>query len=157
MAKQELKAGAVLETTTPEETRHMLVRGIQDWFQERARGLDAWRFEATDTVVSSALTIPGTGDDGIGPQPGFVVMLFALHTSPLNTADTLTVWRNRSNPGRRLAQLTNAAPDVFPGKGIVLRGGEKLIVTGSSLMTTGDVTVSGEGVICADTDLYKLI
>lgn len=154
--RTEMKAGAVLETTTPEEMRHHLERGVADWFQERARGIQAWRFQATDTVAGGMLTLPGTSDEPIGPARGFAVMIFALHVSPLNSADTLTVWRARSDPGRRLCQLTNAAPDEFPGKGIVLLGGETLLVTGSGLMSTGDVTVSGEGVIAPEPDLYKL-
>lgn len=154
--RTEMKAGAVLETTSPEEMRHQLERGVSDWFQERARGIQVWRFEATDTVASTSITIPGTGDELIGPARGFAVMIFALHTSTLNAADTLTVWRNRDEPGRRLAQLTNAIPDVFPGKGIVLLGGENLVIDGSNLMTTGDITVSGEGVICPEPDIYKL-
>lgn len=155
--KTELRPGAVIETTTPEELTHHLNRGVADWFQERARGVQRWLFQATDTVTGGgALTIPGTADEPIGPARGFAVMLFALHVSPLNTADTLTVWRTRSDPGRRLAQLTNAVPDVFPGKGIVLLGGETLTITGSGLMTTGDVTVSGEGVIVPEPDIFKM-
>lgn len=154
--KTPLKAGAVLETTTPQETAHAIQRGVADIIQELARGTGVWRFEATDSIAGAALTIPGTGDEQIGPMRGFAVRLFSLHVSPLNTADTLTVWRNANIPGRRLASLTNAAPDVNFGKGPILLGGETLLITGTGLMTTTDVTVSGEGMIVPEPDIYKL-
>lgn len=157
MAQTKIAPGNVIETITePDLVRH-LDRYTQDWFAERARGIGLVRPRAIDTVSGGNITLPGSNEDFLGPWQGFVWSLHVLRAFGLASGDALTVYRNHAAPDNFLCTLTFAAPVfTFGSKSCFLRGDEKLIVTGTGLMATGDVAVNGEGFECAEIDLYKL-
>lgn len=158
MARTKIAPGQVIETVTPAELVHELDKYTANWFQEKARGVTTFRTVATDTVANNAVTIPGPNEDVIGPNPGFTWIVLALRAFGLATGDTLTVYRNSANPQNFLGTVTFANPVIYFGsKSLILKGDEKLILTGSSLTATGDITVNGEGLECAEPDLYKLV
>ena len=157
MARTTIAPHAVVETVTPAELVHHLDRYTENWFTERARGVGLVRPRAIDTVSGGAVTLPGPNEDLLGPSLGFVWSLHVLRAFGLATGDSLTVYRNNANPGNFLCTLSAAAPVfTFGSKSCFLRGDEKLIITGTGLMATGDIAVNGEGFECAETDLYKL-
>jgi hypothetical protein len=157
--KTKIAAGAEIETLTPQELQTRLDLYIRDWYQEKARGVLTMRFDSTATVAGAALTIPATAQPAIGPKDGFAWTVQSMRVQGLSSGDTLTIFRNSSQvPGNFVGQLTAAAPAVsFGSKGLILHGGEKLVVIGASLMAGGDITVNGEGIEVPDPDLYKLL
>ena len=157
MARAKIAPNNYIETITEPELVHHLDRYTENWFQEKARGVGLFRIRAVDTVSGAAITLPASGDEIMGPNMGFVWSLHVLRAFGLATGDSLTVYRNNTNPGNFLCSLTAAAPVfAFGSKSCFLRSDEKLIITGSSLSATGDIAVNGEGFECAELDLYKL-
>jgi hypothetical protein len=160
MAKTKMTAGAEIETLTPPELAGHLDRFTKDWYQEKARGVTTFRFDSTAAVTGAgALTVPATAQPVIGPKAGFAWAVQSGRVQGLLSGDSLNVFRNSSQvPGNFVGQLSAAAPTAtFGSKGLILRGEEKLIVVGASLMATGDVTVNFEGIEVPDSDLYKLL
>lgn len=156
--KTEIRPGAVIDHVTGDEVRAHLAGFFREFFQEQARGIQPVRWDGTDTVNGAAVTVPALGEPDIGPRRGFVWQLGAIRATGLATNDVLMVWRNSSQANANfLAVLTAAAPVWQFQKHVYLLGGEKLIVTGTGLAASGDVTINGEGVSCAEVDLYKLI
>lgn len=159
MARTTIAPRNVIETVTEQELVHHLDRYTENWFQEKARGVTTFRTQAIDTVTTAgAITLPGPNEDAIGPNMGFVWLLHVLRVFGLTAGDSLTVYRNSANPGNYLATLSAANPVfTFSNKSCILKGDEKLIITGAGLLTTGDVAVNGEGSECAELDLYKIL
>jgi hypothetical protein len=56
-----------------------------------------------------------------------------------------------------VGQITASANFAPGSKGCVLRGGDFLVVKGSSLTATGDIVVNGEAAQAAELDIYKLL
>jgi hypothetical protein len=157
MARTKIAPNNVIETVTEAELVHHLDTYTESWFAEKARGVGLCRPRAIDTVSGGAITLPGPNEDALGPNMGFVWSLHVLRVAGLVTGDSLTVYRNSPNPGNFLCTLSATAPVfTFGSKSCFLRGDEKLIVTGTGLLATGDVAVNGEGFECAEIDLYKL-
>lgn len=157
MAKFKLNANSTVDMLTKDELRGELNTTVREFYEERARGLSIARDSSTVTVADTGLTFPATGKT-IGPKPGFAWALQRLSVFNLASNDTLLVYRNSANPDNFLFQVTFANPTYHPGsKGCILRGPDKIIVTGASLTATGDVTINVEALECADLDLYKLI
>jgi len=160
MAKTKMTAGAEIETLTPPELAGHLDRFTKHWYQEKARGVTTFRFDSTATVTGAgALTVPATAQPLIGPKAGFAWAVQCGRVQGLLSGDSLSIFRNSSSvPGNFVGQFTAGAPVMpFGSKGLILRGDERLIIVGSSLMATGDVTVNFEGIEVPDPDLYKLL
>jgi hypothetical protein len=160
MAITKIQAGAEIDAVSPQELQTHLDRYIQDWYQEKARGVLTFRIDSTATVTGAgALSVPATAQPPIGPKGGYAWAVQSGRVQGLLSGDSLSLFRNSSQtPGNFVGQLSAAAPAVtFGSKGLILRGEEKLLVVGASLMATGDVTVNFEGVEVPDADLYKLL
>lgn len=148
----------VIETVTPGELDHALSKGLRQEFQEMARGIQVVRWDSTATVTAGIIIIPAQGDPKIGPRPGFVWQLAALRVRGLTGSDSADVWRNSAQADSNyLGSVSAAAPVLTFQKHVYLLSGESLLVVGSGLTATGDVTINGEGVSAAEIDLYKLI
>lgn len=157
MARTKIAPNSYIETVTETELVHHLDRYTANWFSERARGVGLVRPRAVDTVSGGAITLPGPNEEALGPNMGFVWQINVLRAFGLAANDTLSVFRNNASAGNFLANLTFAAPVfTFSSKSCMLRGDEKLIITGTGLAATGDIAVNGEGFECAELDLYKL-
>lgn len=156
--KTVIAPGAVIETATPKEIEHHLSKVVQEQFAEQARGITTFRFDHTDTVDGSgAIRLPGTSDQDEGPRNGFVWQIGTVRAFGLATGDTLQIWRNSATAGNFLGQLTFANPVFTFQKLTFFKGGERIILTGTGLTATGDITVNGEGLEAGELDLYKLV
>jgi hypothetical protein len=158
--KTKIQPGAELDYIAPAEMKEHLDAFARDWFQEKARGVTIARFDADSVVASNAILIPAKGTpEPIGPYKGFAWVLRSIRIFGLATGDVVNIYRTVTNGNKFAGQLTFAAP-VYnpPNAGLVLLGDEKLVFQNlGNLTATGDITVNGEGVECAEPDLYKLI
>lgn len=156
--RQKIAAGAEFDFTTPGEMKEHLDGFVREFYQEKARGINPWRFKDAQAVASSAVELPAQGEEPFGPDLGYAVLVQAVRAQGLAGSDVLSVYRNNIEDDCFVAVLTVAAPVVkFSGRGLVLKGGEKLIFNGLSLTATGNVSVNGEGILCPEPDLYKLL
>lgn len=154
--KFKLHAGSTVDTLTQDELRAGLTQNTASWFQERARGIYSPRFDAMATVASATVQIPAGGKTPIGPQVGYAWDVRRITADGLAAADVLIIYRNSTTPANRIGRITDAVP--FSGsKDCILRSDERLIITGASLTATGDITVNGEAIEVAETDLWKLL
>ncbi len=154
MPKTRMSAGHEIETLSQAELEAVLTKQTAAWYQEQARGFTTARFGNTGTVATGAVQIP-TNDtqDVFGPDKGFAWRVGRISADGLGTNDVLKVFRN----GTTYVGSITATSNLSPGKGLILRGGEFLVITGSTLTATGDITVNGEAVSAAELDLYKLL
>lgn len=153
-----LKNNAEIELVTPAEQRAMLDKQTRDWWEEKSRGVQPARFTGYGTINTGAVTLPATGDNPIGPRPGYAWAVYRISVRGLATNDVLNVFRSNgltATDENYIGQLTAAAPALYIGKGLILRGPEKLIITGTSLSATA-VTVNGEAQEVPDVDVNKL-
>lgn len=154
--KTKLKAGAEIDTLNQAELLDALGQTTTTWFQEEARGFTTARFSNVATVASTNVQVPEANDDVFGPEQGFAWRVSRISVSGLSANDVLSVYREVATPMNFLCYLTATAP-VFPGKGIILRSGEKLLIANTAALTaTGDIVVTGEAVQCAELDIFKL-
>lgn len=156
--KFKLHAGSEVDVLTKEELKAGLTDNTASWFQEMARGMSTARFDATAAVDgSAALAIPANGQTTIGPDIGFAWALQRITADGLTTNDVLVVYRNSVTPANRLGIITPTQNFHPGGKGALLRGRERVMITGTALTATGDITVNGEAIEVAESDLYKII
>lgn len=157
MALYKLSAGSEIDVLNKKELGEQLDVYTRNWYQEKARGMTTAGFEGVATIAAGAVTIPGNRDKPIGPHPGFAWALQRACAQGLASTDTIKIYKNAVNDIRFLGQMTGSAPVYSPGSvGVILRGGDRLIFTGSSLSLTGDVSINGEAVELPELDLYKL-
>lgn len=157
MPKTEMRAGAPIETLNQAELSAVLTQQTTTWFQEQARGFTTARFSGLATVAGGAVQVPPTDDNRFGPDQGFAWAVQRVSASGLSANDILSVYRDTATPLNFLGYIT-ATQNFSPGsKGVILRGGESLVVAGSSLTATGDIVVTGEAVQAAELDIYKLL
>jgi hypothetical protein len=157
MAKYKLGAGVEIDTLTQHELREHLDRTAADIFREQARGFTTSRFDATDTVSAGALSLPAAGHATLGPSAGFAWRIQRIAVSGLLSGDTLSIWRGDTNANHFIDTVSAAKPAIYPNKGLILRGDERLLFTGSSLNATGAVSVNGEATEVSELDLYKVL
>jgi hypothetical protein len=153
MPKAQLKANGHVETLNQAELEAALSKTTAAWFQELARGFTTARFGNTSTVAAGAVQVPALGSsDVFGPDDGFAWRVGRISADGLSTNDVLKVYRN----GTAYVGSITATSNLSPGKGLILRGGEFLVITGASLTATGDITVTGEAISASELDIYKL-
>lgn len=154
--KFKLHAGSTIDTLTQDELKAGLTQNTTSWFQERARGIYCPRFDATATVATATISLPGPGKNNIGPQIGYAWDVRRITADGLAAADVLIIYRNSVTPANRVGRITDAAP-YSGSKSCIMRGDERLIITGASLTATGDITINGDAIEVAETDLWKLL
>jgi hypothetical protein len=157
MAKYKLNANSTIDLLTPQEHLDNLDKQTKDWFQEQARGFTIERYEATATVAAAAITLPAAGHSPIGPKTGYAWKVTRISISGLLSGDGVQIYRNSTDPQNFIDTLSSSRPAAYPKSGLILRGGETLIATGSSLTATGDLTLTGEVTECSELDLYKIL
>lgn len=155
--KFKLQAGREVDVLTKEELKAGLTENTASWFREMARGLSTARFDGTSTVAAGDVSIPAAGQAAVGPDVGFCWAVQRITADGLDANDVLVVYRNSAQPINRLGTVT-ATTSFKPGsKGCILRGDERLIITGTGLTATGDITINGESIEAAESDIYKLV
>lgn len=157
--KHVIKNGGEINLLTQEELNQSLGTVVTGMQQEQARGLSTARFEGIGTIAGGILAIPGvTGDYPMGPDTGFAWAVQRISCDGLGTNDILKVYRNGVSGYGFIDILTAAKPSIRPGgKGVILRSGEQLVVTGAGLTATGDLVINGEALETSELDLYKLL
>jgi hypothetical protein len=153
----QLAAGRTIDVLTQTELKAGLTEQTASWFQEMARGLNTARFDAVSTVATGAVTLPGPGVRSLGPDVGFAWAVQRITADGLADQGVLVVYRNSAQPVNRLGTITSSSPFHAGSKGALLRGDERLIITGASLTATGDIAVNGEAIEVAESDIYKII
>ena len=154
MPKTRMGAGSEVETLSQAELEQVLTQQTAAWYQEQARGFTTARFGNTSTVATGSVQIPAVGSsDVFGPDKGFAWRIGRISADGLSANDVLKVYRN----GTAYVGSITATSNLSPGKGLILRGAEFLVITGSALTATGDITVDGEAASAAELDLYKLL
>ncbi len=158
MPKSQLSANSVIETLNQEELSQALTKQTTTWFQEQARGFTTARFAAISTIVSQNVQVPAHDDEVFGPDQGYVWAVQRVTVSGLISNDSLAIYRSAISPMNLLGSVSAANPSTFFGsRGVILRGGEKLILSGNTLVATGDVVVNGEAVQVSELDIYKVL
>lgn len=156
--KQKVEPGAVFDFTTPGELAEHLNVITRQSAQERARGVQPWRGEGTAAVDATNVQIPATGQDTIGVDHGWAVLVYNARVQGLTGSDVVKIYRNVAADLKFVGQCTVTAPvESFGSRGLILKGGESLIFVGTDLAATGDVSVNCEGTQVPETDLYKLL
>lgn len=159
MAKNVIKNNGEIELLSQQELEDSLGKVVTGLQQEQARGLSTARFEGIGTISGGVLALPGlTGDYPMGPDTGFAWAVQRISCDGLGTNDVLKVYRNGVTGYGFIDILTAAKPSIRPGgKGVILRSGEQLFVSGTGLTATGDLVVNGEALETSELDLYKLL
>jgi hypothetical protein len=155
MARFPLVHGSHIETLTQDELKHHLDQQTVGYFQEMARGLSTFRFDSFATVAGASVTLPASG--ALGPELGFAWSVQRITADNLGAADVLHVYRNVATPGNLLGTITAGQSFHAGSKGAILRSDERLVITGTALTATGDITVNGEGLEVPELSLYKIL
>ena len=157
MPTTKMHAGAPVETLNQQELAAELTKQTTAYFQEQARGFSTARFSGLATVANGSVTVPGNDASRFGPEQGYAWAVQRVTAAGLSTNDVLSVYRDVATPLNLLGFIT--ATGIFkPGsRGVILRGGEFLVVSGSSLTATGDIVVTGEAIQVSELDLYKIL
>jgi hypothetical protein len=171
MAKFRFDVGA--EADLPTITEQAQLMGLRDksFWVERARGVKPMRFAGQGTVSSGSVTIPGQSASTtygsnlpqMGPSDGFAWAVQRITCYLItNSSDVLYVYRGSAqttgSPNNFLGILTQAAPTLHVGgKGLFLLPDEQILVTGSSLTTTGTLTINGEAIEAPAEQVWKIV
>lgn len=159
MARFKIQNNADINLLTQEELQETLSSVASDWFQEEARGYSVAPIYTMATVSGGKVVFPnttgGTGGDSIGPDDGFAWRVNRLTLAGLSTGDTVTVYKNTTN--QAVDVITAAKPAIYPGKGLIMRNGDRLLITGSGLTATGDLILTGEVAEVPALDLFKIL
>lgn len=157
MARFTIRNQGEIDLLTQKELDTTLDRVARDMQQEAARGVTTARFSAIVAVANSAVSIPATDQQRIGPEQGLAWAVQRVTAANLGTNDQLLVYRNSPVALNLIGVITATAPLKPGSKGLVLRGDERLVLTGASLSATGDIVVNGEAIELPELDIYKLL
>lgn len=145
--KVKIQAGAELDMITESEMRKVLSDFGASWRAEAAMGIKFPRFTVQGTIVGGNLDIGGdslTGDL-LGPDPGFVWDVRRIRITGLNTADVVSIFINDPNPSQLVADTSDVTKRLFLfSEQLLLTPGDALRFTGTGLVATGPVTISGQ-------------
>lgn len=163
MTQVKIQAGATFETTTPKEVDQLVRTAYSESFQEMAEGVKPMRFSANATVADTGVTIPKllSGEVPLGPQPGYVWVIQRVSAYNLSTNDVLQVHRsnadNTVDGSTFYGNLTASSGYLrIGGRGMLLYGGESLVLVGTGLSATGNIQVNGEGIEVPSHLLWKV-
>jgi hypothetical protein len=158
MAKTKLRAGEEIDTLSREELRQELSKQARDLLQEQARGVSTFDFQDAAAVAGGLIVLPSGSSLGYGPEAGFCWAVQRISVAGLATNDVVGIYRDAVVDKNFVGQVTSTSPVFKPGsKGLILRGGQRLLLSGGSLAATGFISVNSEGIEIAETDLYKLL
>lgn len=158
MAKYQFKANSFFESMTQDEMQESLSTSQKNWFQEMARGLKHFRIQPSSVAISAgAATLPNPAFP-IGPRDGFIWEVTRISVVGLSGSDVAKIYINTVNDMNFVNQVSAGSPTaIFGEKSFVLHPGDTIIITGSSLSATGNLTVTGEAVEVAAIDIWKIL
>lgn len=163
MAKYKIQAGQTIEVATPAEVQKAIERGVKSWAAESVIGGRYVRFNSQKTVVNGAVSIHGNTGERLGPAPGFVWDVRRLRVNGLTGVDFASVYVNDNNPASLVASTNDAATVTGSGalflwdRQVVLYPGDELEVSGTGLVTTGNINVNGEALELPIGQAWRLI
>lgn len=145
MAEVKLAAGAKLDVLNRHELKSVLDTVTRDWFNQVARGDRYRRFSAAAAISGAAVTIGGASarDAVMGPAEGFVWAVQRIAVVGLTDTEPVRLSINDDGPASVVHPALVQYAD-FGQYSLVLYPGDTLLVTGTSLTSTGTVTVTGQ-------------
>jgi hypothetical protein len=157
--KAKFDIGAELNFITKEE----MDQALRGWMAESVRGIRFVPFYGQFAKTGATFTISpntvGIGSQGsLGPAAGFLwsVMQVAVFGPGVAAGDLFQVFDNDTSASRvRVPNLTNAGKSFNKGE-FVLRGPNKIMVTGASTGTGTEIFVSGTAIEVPDTLAWQL-
>jgi hypothetical protein len=154
MAKVKLQAGAEFDLLNKAEAHDAMRGALKDWQVEAVRGARSVLFSAAGTITAAGtVTIGGndsvTGQQGeMGPGPGFVWSVKRIAVRGISaTTETLSLFVGTASPFTLVTDgITSslAGSPRFGSDSLVVVGPQRLLLTGTALTSTGQVTVSGQ-------------
>lgn len=155
MAEARLAAGAKIDVLNRKELREVMDAVTRDWFTQVSRGDRYRRFSAKGTIDGTGgLLIDGTTAENqtLGPAEGFVwavqrIGVYGLTSrtgTPLvATTEPVDLYLNDDGPSSIVRPAVEGYAD-FGQYSLVLYPGDTLLVKGTALTSTGQVTVAGQ-------------
>ena len=154
MAEAKLQAGTKIDILNRKELKEVIDAASRDWFTQVARGDRYRRFSASSAIAAGAVRIGGATarDSVLGPAEGFVWAVQRIGVQGLTTVtgtpaaattEPLALFLNDDGP----ASLVHPAVTGYLDLGqysLVMYPGDTLLLTGTSLTSTGTVTVTGQ-------------
>lgn len=157
----ELKAGGRINLLTKAEASDAIRGALKDWQAEAVRGARSIRFASYNVIAGGAVQIGGTDGFGaangaLGPEAGFVWSVKRLAFTGITGAETLNVYINTASPFE-LVRTGATSFERFGSDELVIVGPERLLITGSGLSLTGNVTVAGQAMELPIGMMWKLL
>lgn len=140
--KFKIAAGAEFDVLTEKELRTGMRDVLASMTAELAAGDRYRRFQAYADISGSAVTI-GDREQQIGPAEGFVWSVKRLAVVASDDADTFAVHIGDTSTSSMVHPAVGPYT-AFDSNQLVMYPGDRLVVAGSSLASTGRVWVTGQ-------------
>jgi hypothetical protein len=124
-------------------------------------------FTATAVSINGLAVGTGNGTYTLPPGAGIAITYTVAGTMtwtaaagspPIYNTDFLVVYKNFAAGSNRLFSLSAQTEWEFPGSHAgMLKGGDLLVITGTGLQSTGQLTISGEALEAPAEMVYKLV
>lgn len=150
MAKQKITANGDLDILTMGEVRTL----IREWHVDVAKGLRPITFEATGTTdaagrfsLGGATTLAG-GQLGPAPSIWWAVDRIAVRVDGLPLATGFSVYHGQESSLNVVRDVPAVSDGFvsFPNRGLLLPGGNSMVIVGAGAGVTLPVTVSGAAI-----------
>jgi hypothetical protein len=162
--KFKLSAGAEVDVLTEHELRKALKDYAQDWMVEARTGPKSvlwWgsgAVSATGTLSIGGASVDPNAGGRYGPDPSMVWSIKRWNVRGLANGDSLSAFINDAAAQRSIID-TVTGYNRFGSDELVIGGADKLLFTGTGLMTVAGtvITVSGSAWELPRTMLYRLM
>lgn len=140
--KVKIQAGAEIDVLSRQELAAELAAAGTSWRTEQAKGV-TWRTASMWGTVTagSTLTLGETGDQVIGPEQGMLwgCQRISVGDGYTPASQVLRLHRNNTDMSTLICPDLSGYDQLY---GEILRGGDRLVVTGASLTASAIVWVT---------------
>lgn len=157
--KAKLDFGAEIDILSGSEFRQGLDQVSELWYSY-ARGLKHLRLPIlTGTVAADGSLSLGLSGDEVtcGPSQGYAWRICRVSVYGLSGAESADLYFGEPGPTRFVQTVSASAPTWASSRGLLLRPGDYLVLSGSGLTAGNVVTMNGEALEAPAEQLYKLI
>lgn len=159
--KFKFNAGAELDLLTKNEVEDALKAAARDWMVEARRGpklIDWWGqgVVAADGTLSMGGEAAGADSGRWGPDVGLLWSVRRWNVRGLTGAEKLSAWIDVPTPQRSVIDGVTGS-NVWGSDALVLRGGSRLLFTGTGLTVGEVITVGGMAWELPAAMMYKLL